>query len=198
LAVNIVDHKDFLATINGLLLDSRSVLDIGCGIGSTLRGFCCPIRIGIDVHRPYLERAKEDGQYVLLNLPAERLSEVLLAKSVDSVTLIDVIEHFEKKVGYEVLRQAEKIANRKVIIFTPRGYFKQKEFDHYGLGGEKYQRHRSGWEIEDFEQLGYNITLFKGFHDAENAAFREAYGEDAQPIDAILAWKVCTPEEQSL
>jgi hypothetical protein len=145
-----------------------------------------------------LERANKDGQYVLLNLPAERLSEVLLEKSVDSVTLIDVIEHFEKKMGYEVLRQAEKIADRKIIVFTPRGYFKQKEVDHYGLGGEKFQRHRSGWDVEDFEQLGYNITLFRGFHDAGNAAFREAYGENAQPIDAILAWKDCTHQEPSL
>lgn len=193
MAVNIVEHKEFLAAINDLLLGSRSVLDIGCGVGSTLKEFCCPIKIGLDIHRPYLEKAKGDGAFILLNLPAERLNEVLLPKSVDSVTLIDVIEHFEKKVGYEVLRQAEKIATQKVIVFTPRGFFKQKEVDHYDLGGESFQRHRSGWEIEDFEQLGYNIMLFRGFHDTENLAFRMAYGEDAQAIDAILAWKIRTP-----
>jgi len=189
--VNVVNHKEFLIAINELLLDSGTVLDVGCGVGATITEFCCPIKIGVDAHRPYLDNAKLGEQFIKLNFMAERLSEIFLPNSMDSVTLIDVIEHFEKEVAFDVLRQVEEIAAKRVIVFTPRGFFKQIEVDHYGLGGESFQRHRSGWEVEDFEKLGYNIIIFSKFHDHRNLAFVEVYGKDAQPIDALLAWKDC-------
>lgn len=190
MTVNVVNHKDFLVTINELLLDSRTVLDVGCGVGATLQEFCCPIKIGVDAHRPYLENARS-GVFIKINFTAERISELFLPNSLDCVTLIDVIEHFEKGVGYDVLRQVEGIAAKKVIVFTPRGFFQQLDVDHYGLGGECYQRHRSGWEVEDFNNLGYNVVIFSKFHDQNNLAFVHVYGKDAEPIDALLAWKDC-------
>lgn len=192
MTVDVVDHNDFLVTINELLSDSRTVLDVGCGVGATLAEFCCPIKIGVDAHRPYLEHAQCSDQFVKINFRAERLSELFLPNSVDSVTLIDVIEHFEKETAFEVLSQVEKIAAKKVIIFTPRGFFRQLDIDHYGLGGETYQRHRSGWEVEDLQKRGYNIIIFSKFHDRRNLAFVEVYGKYAEPIDALLAWKDCS------
>jgi cyclopropane fatty-acyl-phospholipid synthase-like methyltransferase len=190
--VNVVNHKDFLVAINELLINSRTVLDVGCGVGATLTEFCCPIKIGVDAHRPYLENAKSGEQFIKLNFMAERLSELFLPNSMDSVTLIDVIEHFEKEVAFHVLRQVEEIAAKRVIVFTPRGFFQQIEVDHYGLGGESFQRHRSGWEVEDFQKLGYNVVIFSKFHDQRNLAFVQVYGNDAEPIDALLAWKDCS------
>ncbi|KLU63990.1 MULTISPECIES: class I SAM-dependent methyltransferase [Desulfosporosinus] len=191
--ISTVTHKDFLVTINELLLDSHSLLDVGCGMCVTLKEFHCPIKIGVDVHRPYLEKVKFGEQIIRLNFAAERLSELFLPNTLDSVTLIDVIEHFEKKAALDVLRQSEEIACKKVIVFTPRGFFQQKEFDYYGLGGESYQRHRSGWEVEDFQKLGYHVVVFSKFHDQSNFAFLEIYGKDAEPVDALLAWKDCSP-----
>lgn len=192
MTVNVVNHKEFLIAINELLLDSRTVLDVGCGVGATITEFCCPIKIGVDAHRPYLENAKLREQFIKLNFRAERLNEIFLPNSMDSVTLIDVIEHFEKEVAFDVLRQVEEIAAKRVIVFTPRGFFLQIEVDHYGLGGENFQRHRSGWEVADFQKLGYNVIIFNKFHDQENLAFVQVYGEDAEPIDALLAWKDCS------
>ena len=192
MTVKVVNHKEFLDMINQLLSDSCSVLDIGCGVGETLKDFSCPIKIGVDAHRPYLENAKYGDQFLKLNFKAECLSELFLPKSVDSVTLIDVIEHFEKEVAWDILRQVEEIAAKRVIIFTPRGFFEQLEVDHYGLGGESYQRHRSGWEVEDFLNNGYNIVIFSKFHDQTNIAFLQVYGMNAEPIDALLAWKDCS------
>lgn len=191
MTVNVVNHKDFLVAINELLINSCTVLDVGCGVGATLTEFCCPIKIGVDAHRPYLENAKDGEQFIKLNFMAERLNEIFLPNSMDSVTLIDVIEHFEKEVAFHVLRQVEEIAAKRVIVFTPRGFFQQIEVDHYGLGGESFQRHRSGWEVEDFQKLGYNVVIFSKFHDQRNLAFVQVYGKDAEPIDALLAWKDC-------
>jgi hypothetical protein len=192
-AVSVASHQDFLVTINELLSDSLTVLDVGCGVGTTLKDFCCPIKIGVDAHRPYLEHTLPDEQFIKIHFKAERLNEIFLSKSLDSVTLIDVIEHFEKEVAFNVLRQAEEIAAKKVIVFTPRGFFQQLDVDHYGLGGEKYQKHRSGWEVNDFQELGYNIVIFSNYHDQKNLAFLQAYGTNARPIDALLAWKDCSP-----
>lgn len=189
--VNVVNHKNFIETINELLSDSNTVLDVGCGIGETLDKLCCPIKIGVDAHRPYLENVKSGEKFIKINFYAERLRELFLPKSIDSVTLIDVIEHFEKGVAWDVLHQVEEIAVKKVIVFTPRGFFQQLDVDHYGLGGESFQRHRSGWEVEDFEKLGYNTFIFSKFHDQSNMAFLEAYGKKAKPLDALLAWKDC-------
>lgn len=189
--VNTVKHKGFLVTINELLSDSNTVLDVGCGVGETLGKFCCPIKVGVDAHRPYLENTKLGETFLKINFRAEGLRELFLPKSIDSVTLIDVIEHFEKEVAWDVLCQVEEIAAKRVIIFTPRGFFRQLDVDHYNLGGESFQRHRSGWEVEDFQKLGYNILIFSKFHDHSNKAFLEVYGKNAEPVDALLAWKDC-------
>lgn len=189
MSVKIVHHKKFLGMIKELMKDAQSVLDIGCGVGATLKDFPCPIKIGVDAHGPYLEKARLATSFLPIKCEAQRIGEIFLAKSVDCVSMIDVIEHMEKGVGYEVLAQAERIAVKRVIVFTPRGFFKQKAEDHYGLGGESFQEHRSGWEIEDFTQRGYQVIVFNQFHDQSNLAFVESYGKDAKPMDALLAWK---------
>lgn len=184
-----VEHKDFLVEVNELLVGSSSLLDVGCGIGTTLRGLNCSIKVGVDIHRPYLEKCLPSQGVIPVQLDAVQLSKVILPKSFDSVTFIDVIEHFEKEAALSVLNQAETIALQKVIVFTPRGFFRQDDVDLLNLGGEAYQRHRSGWEIDDFSRLGYKVMVFRQFHDADNSSFRRTYGEGASPIDALLAWK---------
>lgn len=38
-------------------------------------------------------------------------------------------------------------------------------------------------------ELGYAVTVLKGFHHAQNPSFLEAYGEGHAPVDALLACK---------
>lgn len=191
MAVSSVQHTDFLAPINKLLEGSSALLDIGCGTGITLSRLLCSIKVGVDVHRPYLEKRQHSDGFIPVHSDACGLSGIFLPKSFDSVTLIDVIEHFEKDVALSVLNQAEKLAIRNVIVFTPRGFFVQDKVDPFNLGGEIYQKHRSGWEIDEFIRLGYKVIVFEHFHHEDNTSFVRSYGEGASPIDALLAWKDC-------
>ncbi len=75
-----------------------------------------------------------------------------------------------------MLARAERIARKRVLLFTPRGEFPQEDFDSSGLGGEELQRHRSTWEPEDLERRGYRVVVMRGFHGPWNEAFVASFG----------------------
>jgi hypothetical protein len=148
----------------------------------------CPIKIGLEMHRPYLEhRVLPDP--VPVNASALELERLFPPGAVDLVTLIDVIEHFDQGDAEEVLRQAEEVARRRVLLFTPRGRFRRRASTRSASGGEELQRHRSSWEPDDFTGRGYCVVVLAGYHGPWNASFVEAFGPDATPVDALIAWK---------
>ena len=163
-------------------------LDVGTGLMHSLEDSPCPVRIGLDAHRPYLEQRRV-REAVPLNASALSLGELFVPDAVDLVTLIDVIEHFEKADARDLLRQSELVAHRSVVLFTPRGEFPQQGHDAFGLGGEELQRHRSAWEPEDLTALGYSVVVMHGYHGPWNESFVESFGADAPPVDALVAWK---------
>ena len=57
-----------------------------------------------------------------------------------------------------MLKDAEKIAKKAVIIETPLGFIPQN-IDIWKLGGDKYQTHRSSWKVSDFEKEDINTFL---------------------------------------
>lgn len=146
--------------------------------------------VGLDIHRPYLLHRKYTSPHIIpVHADASHIDKLFLPGTFSAVTLIDSLEHFSMKEGMGLLKKAEIIASNRVVVFTPRGFFPQEGTDHFHLQGEYYQKHRSGWEPEDFLGLGYSVTVLKGYHHAENPAFREAFGEDHEPLDALLACK---------
>lgn len=173
--------------VHRLSKDCDSVLDVGTGLMRSLKQSPCAVKIGLDAYRPYLERRK-DPDAVPINASALEVERLFLPRSLHLVTLIDVLEHFAPDDAGEVLRQAEAVASRRVVIFTPRGLFPQ-EGDALGMGGEEFQRHRSTWEPEDLTARGYRVAILSRFHDARNASFVEAFGPEAPPKDGLLAWK---------
>ncbi|HEU4719048.1 MAG TPA: SAM-dependent methyltransferase, partial [Bacteroidia bacterium] len=70
----------------------------------------------------------------------------------------DLIEHLEKEDGYRLIEMMEKLAAKKVVIFTPNGFLEQREYD-----GNKYQVHLSGWDVEEMEKLGYKVKGINGW-----------------------------------
>jgi len=171
-----------------LARDCESVLDVGTGLMSSLELVPCRVKLGLDAHRPYLEHRRVTGA-VPVNASAAELERLFVPGAVDLVMLIDVVEHFTPDEARDVLRQAEAVAARRVVLFTPRGEFPQDGFDAFGLGGEELQRHRSSWEPNDLVALGYRVVVLTGYHTSENASFVEAFGADASPVDALLAYK---------
>jgi hypothetical protein len=168
--------------------ESATMLDVGTGLMDSLDLFPCPVKLGLDAHRPYLEHRRK-REAVPINADALSLSELFVDRAVDLVALVDVVEHFEEEVAREVLRQAEAVARRRVVLTTPRGPFPQSGYDAFGLGGEELQRHRSVWDVRDLTELGYRVVVLKKFHDRRNESFVAAFGADAEPVDALVAWK---------
>ncbi|MBN1936394.1 MAG: class I SAM-dependent methyltransferase [Anaerolineae bacterium] len=155
------------------------VLDIGCGIQPqnyvipSVHICCEPFVQYVD----YLQHAMAsqpaqfcDRLYVVLQASWEQAVTLFPSRSVDTVFVMDVIEHLEKETGISLLRATECLARHQVIIFTPLGFVKQEHpdgKDAWGLDGGKWQEHRSGWLPEDFDE-SWETYATKNFHLADN------------------------------
>jgi hypothetical protein len=182
--------KDYFNVLMEKVNGSYSLLDIGCGMCINLDQILCNFIIALDIHRPYLENRQSRLPHIFpVNADALQINQLFLPKTVSTVLLNDTLEHFSKKNGLALIQKVEEIATNRVIVFTPRGFFKQERYDYFNLNGEQYQEHRSGWEVEEFLELGFQVIIFKEMHDASNASFVHNYGMDHPPIDAIFAWK---------
>jgi len=91
---------------------------------------------------------------------------------VDTVVALDVIEHMEREEGEEFVRQAVSLAKQQVCIFTVDGFLPQSG-DAWGMGGDYWQEHRSGWTPDDFP--GWRIIRLRDFH-SEADAFYAVHG----------------------
>lgn len=141
------------------LSGSKSVLDVGCGSNSPLAKIQKTFySVGFDIFEPSIQKSKKmkiHDEYKIGNLL--KMNKYFKPKSFDTVVALDVIEHFEKNDGWELLKQMEKVAKKKVIIFTPFGFTQQHPYD-----GNPYQIHKSGWRVNDFSRRGYKAYGFRG------------------------------------
>src|SRR5438128_3353435 len=159
MGVTYVGREKAIETVASKVEDVEVVLDLGPGI--------CPqpfvkkpyVHICVDAHGPYLQRLKkevaDDPKYIFINAPWDQFITTLPDKSVDSVFALDFIEHLEKEDGLRMLREAERVARRQIVIDTPQGFFPQcyddpSKPDRWGMDGGYWQTHRSGWRPEDF------------------------------------------------
>lgn len=186
-----IEVKDFLPVLLEQLKFCESILDVGSGTGILLERYEATVVLGMDIHRPYLLHRKYKSPHIIpVHADALHMDKLFLPDTFSAVTFIDSLEHFDMQDGKRLLGMAERIASNRVVVFTPRGYFPQDGVDHFSLKGEHYQKHRSGWEPEDFMELGYTVTVLKGYHHALNPSFREAFGKGHAPVDALLAYKI--------
>ena len=117
--------------IERALEDCTSVLDVGCGPNSPMRLIESKVLTGLDAHAPSIEASRARGihrDYFVGT--AQELLSAYGEKSFDGVVMLDLIEHLEKLAGLELLRRCERVARRKVLVFTPSGFLPQPPAPH--------------------------------------------------------------------
>ena len=77
---------------------------------------------GVDGHAPSLIAAKEAGYESVTNSDLMSYLADQESASVDVVIALDVVEHFEKAAGFELIGEATRVARHKVIFMTPNGF----------------------------------------------------------------------------
>jgi hypothetical protein len=168
-----VDRGNFLKAGIERIAEVDILLDIGCGIvphseyTTPYVYICCePFHEYVEILKKKVEKTT-DSLYIVLNYDWETVVNKFGEKSVDTVFLLDVIEHLDKKTGERLLKLTEKIARRQIVIFTPLGFVEQKKLhdgkDAWGLNGAEWQEHKSGWLPEDFDE-SWEIIACKDFH----------------------------------
>lgn len=140
----------------------RNVLDLGCGERSPLRlikdnpAYAGLYSVGVDIFSPYIMKNLE-GQRIHSEYINQNIFEIdFPEKSFDCALLLDVIEHFTREDFLAFLPKLEKIA-KKIIIITPNGFNEQDSYD-----DNPYQKHLSGWTVDDFEKLGFSCRGMSG------------------------------------
>ncbi len=151
------------------------VLDIGCGIRpqqivTPLVHVCC------EPCAEYIPKLQEiaaeaiDRDYVVLRASWADAVRSFPPGSVDTVFLVDVIEHLDKEDARALLDATVPLARRQVAVFTPLGFMPQSHpdgKDAWGLSGGAWQEHKSGWTPEDFGD-GWESFVCEDFHRKDN------------------------------
>jgi len=146
-----------------------SILDVGCGTGKYLRRFTAPKVIGIETHVPTINHAKAmcpNAEVWRIDMRDLRVFE---DNMVECITAMDVIEHAIKEEAEAVLKNFERVASKCILLFVPTGAHPQTG-DATNLGNVYWQVHRSEWQPEDFEKLGYEIWRYPDFHGRSKGA----------------------------
>ncbi|WP_114689316.1 class I SAM-dependent methyltransferase [Polynucleobacter necessarius] len=160
------------------------VLDVGCGI-VPMAYFRPKIHLMVEPWQEYVDilvqRYSKDKSVFILRQNALEALRGLADNSVDSIFLLDVIEHMEKDEGLSLIEEMERVAREQIIVFTPLGFMpqhiEQGGKDAWGLSGASVQEHRSGWFPSDFP-VAWNFFVCNEYHltDSDGRAFAEPYG----------------------
>lgn len=148
-----------------------TALEVGPGVRPiNLREF--EYIICVEPFKPYLRILTEryrGSNVIPIHGTAPRDLARFADQSVDSVFLIDVVEHLEKDAGLQTIKECERIARKSVHVFTPLGFMEQHvgalDDDGWGFSGNILQTHLSGWEPDDFED--WRILIHPTYHTTE-------------------------------
>ena len=151
---------NYLRAFRKALKGMDTLLDVGCGANSPVQYLSPkPHVVGLDAFMPSIEKSKAKGiHHEYLNMNFSELEDDIEPNSFDCVLANDVIEHLEKEDGIKFIETLEKIAKKRVIIFTPNGFVPQQPFE-----GNPWQRHLSGWSVEEMRARGYQVYGVNGW-----------------------------------
>ena len=135
----------------------QTVLDLGCGWNSPAKYLRACHLVGMDGYQPDLEKAQDNKTHDEFVLGDVREAEKFFPdRRFDACIAMDVIEHLTKEDGWRMLKSMEKLATKRVVIFTPNGFVPQISED------GNLQQHLSGWEVSEMRQAGYEVCGMHG------------------------------------
>jgi len=139
-------------------LDKGTFLDIACGLGKW--GYLVRLgwsgnpdyTVGVDAWRPNLEHVKLRKVYDdLVMADAKHLP--FKQTSFNVVCATEFLICLEKEDGFMVLKEAERVANRRVVVSVPNRKTTFGEDDK-----NPYDMNVSTWSEKDLKKLGYRIV----------------------------------------
>ena len=136
----------------------QSVLDVGCGSSPVMRTIGVPHIVGIDGYEPSVAEAKRLNTHdEMVQGDVRNLAQYFQPKQFDACVGLDVIEHLVKPDGMKMMQDMERIAAKKVILFTPCGFLQQRH-----AANDDLQEHLSGWEPAEMAGYGYHVAGYLG------------------------------------
>lgn len=153
---------------------SDTVLDIGCGIMAPTMDTCpnyphsrlkCRFIVGVDAHVTYLEQIKDKEKVCVVCRDVSTGLPIFVDKSFDIVLMLDILEHLFLHEAEYLITEAERIARKKIIIYTPREYFDNRDkmigyYPHHGAGySHPYNGHKCLVDYRNLEASGYFVTF---------------------------------------
>lgn len=202
-----INKEELFEKVKENIFNVDIVGDIGCGIRP--QDFIKPkYHVCIDPHKQYLDYVKEkntsNNNYSYINLDWEKALSAFPKNSIETIFLLDVIEHVDKNKAIELIKKTEQLVTKQIIVFTPLGFIEQKhetEKDAWGLDGGKWQEHKSGWVPKDFGE-GWQCFVCEDFHSHDNmgnkyetpkGAFFAIYNSPDKKVQATPIFSVIVP-----
>lgn len=137
--------------LNKELSHSDTVLELGCGPKSRLRHFGCAHSTGVEIFDAYVQEAKRLATHSEI-IKADVRDVEFEPGSFDVVVAIDVIEHFDKEEGLELLSKMKSWARKKAIVSVPNGFVPGHLYD-----DNPFQAHKAGYSVDELKGLGFEV-----------------------------------------
>ncbi len=142
------------------LLAGSKALDLGCGKQSPIKFFSNKLKysLGVDNYEQYIALSKSQNihtDYIISDVL--EACEKIKTNSFDCVLALDLIEHLSRNDGLKLIKEMERVAKHKLIIYTPNGYLAQGILD-----DNRHQHHLSGWKVGEMKKLGFKVFGMSG------------------------------------
>lgn len=168
------DRNELLDRSVNSIKPCSKLLDIGCGIKPFTK-VGCDLHICCEPYSGYIPVLNETYKdFLILNMSWQEVVKSFPCNCVDTILIVDVIEHLEKEEAMSLLSETLKIASQQVVVFTPLGFFEQEHpdgIDAWGYHGGQWQTHRSGWYPEDLPENAnghWDFYVCNDFHYLNN------------------------------
>ena len=136
----------------------KSMMDLCCGFAPQTRLLGFSNKFYIDsVSR---ELGSENDNFLVIDI--FEFIRAIPTTEIDTMFLLDAIEHFEKGKSFNIVRWMEDNSNKQ-IIFTPLG-----DYIIETTPTDNPDSHKSGWMPQEFNDMGWATITLPNFHPTLN------------------------------